>query len=84
MMNVPTEPTKSTQQVSVQYISTQSAQNYKSKRLADRYDSWPFIDNNLQKWFSDAFNFAVAVIYQRRKKENNTAVCLLLDWQCSS
>lgn len=30
MMNVPTEPTKSTQQVSVQYISTQSAQNYKS------------------------------------------------------
>lgn len=88
MMNVPMDPTKSSKQLSGQYILTQSDPNYKSNFLTGPYDSLQFIDNNLQKWFSDAFNFAVAVIYKLRegKKMVKTTPLyfFLLDRQCSS
>ena len=67
-MNVPMEPTTSSQQLSGQCIYTQSASNYKSN-LADPNDSLQFIDNNLQKGFSDAFNSTLVVIYKPRKEK---------------
>lgn len=63
MMNVPLKLTESFEQLSGRCILTPPASNYKSKFSHGPRDSSQFTDNNLQKWFSGAFNFATAVIY---------------------
>lgn len=75
------EPTKSSQQLSGQYILTTSAPNYKSNFSQVHlihYNLCTIIDNNLQKWFSDAFNFAAAVIYKPRGEKKKIMKTTLL------
>lgn len=69
MMNVQLKLNKSFQQLSGRCILTPPVSNYKSKFSDGLRDSSQFTHNNLQKWFSGAFNLAAAVIYSPGRNE---------------